>query len=254
MRRLAYKRLIGMQYFLAALQFLTRIRLAKEAEWSAQRFGKSVVFFPLVGMVIGMVLLMINHIFGYYLSARMVAILLVITGFIVTGGLHADGLMDTADGFLSGRSRERMLEIMKDSRVGSGGVMVFVLLVAAKWAVLEDIPVNMLPMALFTAPLVARLVLVMAVTTFPYARREGIGKLFSEYTGPRDFVFATGLSIILLLPLMIYHPRVLASFAVSMVFGVLFCRYTSSKLGGLTGDVYGAATELTELVALLVFL
>ncbi len=243
-----------MQYFIAALQFLTRIRLVKEAEWSAPRFGKSVVFFPLVGMVIGMVLLIINHVFGYYLSARMIAILLVISGFIITGGLHADGLMDTADGLLSGRSRERMLEIMKDSRVGSGGVMVFVLPVAAKWAVLEDIPANLLPLGLFAAPILSRLVLVMAITLFPYARREGIGKLFSEYTSRRDFVYALVLSIVLLLPLMVYHHRVVASFAVSLLFGVVFLRYASSKLNGLTGDVYGAAAELTEVVVLLVFL
>ena len=243
-----------MKYFVAALQFLTRIRLVKEADWSAQRFGKSVVFFPVVGMIIGMVLLLVNHVFGYYLSARMIAMLLVITGFAITGGLHADGLMDTADGLLSGRSRERMLEIMKDSRGGSAGVLVFVLLVAAKWAVLEDIPANLLPFALFTAPVLSRLVLVMAVTLFPYARPEGLGKLFSEHTGTRDFVYATALSFVLLLPLMIYHLRVGACFGISLLFGMLFCRYAASKLGGLTGDVYGAATELTEVVALMVFL
>jgi adenosylcobinamide-GDP ribazoletransferase len=243
-----------MQYFITALQFLTRIRLVKEAEWSASRFGKSVVFFPLVGMVIGMLLLIINHVFGYYLSARMIAVLLVISGFIITGGLHADGLMDTADGLLSGRSRERMLEIMKDSRVGSGGVMVFVLLVAVKWAVIEDIPANLLPFGLFAAPILSRLVLVMAITLFPYARREGMGKLFAEHTSSRDFIYALGLAIVLLLPLMVYHHRVVVSFVVSLLFGGVFFRYVSSKLGGLTGDVYGAATELTEVVVLLLFL
>ncbi len=243
-----------MQYFITALQFLTRIRLVKEAEWSASRFGKSVAFFPLVGMVISMVLLIVHHFLGYYLSARLTAIILVIAGFAVTGALHCDGLMDTADGLLSGRSRERMLEIMKDSRVGSGGVTVFVLLVAIKWALLEDIAANLLPLALFAAPILARLVMVMAITLFPYARPEGIGKLFAQYTGPRDFVYAACLSVILLLPLMFYHLCVLVSLVVSLLFGLLFCRYVSGKLGGLTGDVYGAAAELTEIVVFMVFL
>jgi adenosylcobinamide-GDP ribazoletransferase len=243
-----------MRYFVTALQFLTRIHLFKESEWSAKRFGRSVVFFPLVGMVIGIILLMINHFVGSYLSAHLTAILLVITGFIVTGALHCDGLMDTADGLLSGRSRERMLEIMKDSRVGSAGVTTFVLLVAVKWALLEDISANLLPLALVVAPVLARLVMVMAITLFPYARPEGIGKLFAQYTGRRDFVYASCLTAFLLFPLAFYSFRVFVSLFSGLLFGSLFCRYTVTKLGGLTGDVYGAATELTEIVALMAFL
>lgn len=243
-----------MQFFITALQFLTRIHIKQEQEWSAERFGKSVAFFPVVGLVIGMILVGLNHFVGLFLSVHFTALLLVIAGMVITGALHCDGLMDTADGLLSGRSRERKLEIMKDSRVGASGVTVFVLLVLLKWTALEEIPLQLAPFALLTMPVVARLVMSCAVTLFPYARPEGIGKLFAQYAGKRQAGYAALLALVVLLPLVIVQPRVLASCIVSLLFAGCFCRYASGQLGGLTGDIYGAATELTELVVLLTFL
>ncbi|MDU2065833.1 MAG: adenosylcobinamide-GDP ribazoletransferase [Sporomusaceae bacterium] len=240
--------------FIAALQFLTRIRLKEETQWSAERFGKSVAFFPGVGLVLGMHLLLIHYILSAFLSIHLTALLLVIAGFVLTGALHCDGLMDTADGLLSGRSRERMLEIMKDSRVGASGVTVFVLLVLAKWALIEEISPAFLPAALITMPVISRVALSLSVTLYGYARPEGIGKLFAEYTGKREALQAFCLGALILIPLSVLEWRAALAAGISLVFSHLFCRYVEKKLGGLTGDTYGAVTELTELVALTAFL
>ena len=116
-----------MRSFLTALQFLTRIHLVRQENLTAEDFGRSTRFFPLVGVVLG----------ALYLLAALACLaflglpsytgkaILVLLPLLLTGGLHADGFMDTVDGLFSGRSRERMLEIMKDSRTGSFGVAAF---------------------------------------------------------------------------------------------------------------------------------
>ena len=104
-----------MKSFFIALQFLSRIHVVTQTVWTEADFGRSVIFFPLVGTVIGAVLCLAYVGISLWFSQPYMAVLLVLCWLLVTGGLHADGLMDTADGLFSGRSRERILEIMKDS-------------------------------------------------------------------------------------------------------------------------------------------
>ena len=132
-----------MNAFFIGLQFLTRIKLRQQSEWSAENFGKSVKFFPLIGAVLGFVLaaaayvlLVLLPVLNIYLPAHLTASLLLVLSVVLTGGLHCDGFMDTMDGIFSGRERERMLEIMKDSCVGSNAVMAFVLFMLTKWSLL----------------------------------------------------------------------------------------------------------------------
>ena len=117
-----------MKSFFIGLQFLTRLKLVNQTEWDIY-FGKSVVTFPLVGLVIGAFMALIYWLLVPYIPITLLALLLVVFEFLFTGGLHADGFMDTCDGLFSGRDRERKLEIMKDSRVGSNGVVGFVFLI-----------------------------------------------------------------------------------------------------------------------------
>ena len=105
-------------------------------------------------------------------------LILVIAEFLITGGLHADGLMDTSDGLFSGRERDRKLEIMKDSRIGSFGVVAFVFVTLLKWQLLTAIPTaEFIPMALIMMPLMSRWSLVLSIRSYPYAREQGDGVL-----------------------------------------------------------------------------
>lgn len=131
-----------MRSFITALQFLTRIHLVRQENLTAEDFGRSTRFFPLVGAVLGALYLLAAlaclALFG--LPSYTGKAVLVVLPFLLTGGLHADGFMDTMDGLFSGRSRERMLEIMKDSRTGSFGVAAFAGLLLLNWSLLLDLP------------------------------------------------------------------------------------------------------------------
>lgn len=233
-----------MRDFITGLQFLTTIRLWPETEWSAERFGRSVRYFPIIGAIIGIILAGAQQLILSWLPGHISAALLVIGGILLTGGLHCDGFMDTADGLLSGRSRERMLEIMKDSRVGANGVVAFVCLVLLKWSIFLDLSAAFLPIALFAAPIAGRVAMTTAITRFPYARPEGLGKGFAQYSATNDFLLAiiSGLILVSLAGWIAVTGALLGIAA-----GLLFARSACRTLGGLTGDLYGAVTELTEL-------
>lgn len=247
-----------MNNFITGLQFLTRIHIAKQSEWSPESFGRSVKYFPLIGATLGIILVLINQLLaeyfpyiGIFLPPHVFAILLVIFNILLTGGLTCDGFMDTMDGIFSGRSKDRMLEIMKDSRVGANGVMAFVLLVILKWSLIMDIPSQGLPAALFIMPVLGRFAMVIAISIFPYARPDGIGKAFAQYAGKYTLYIAAVLALLFVIPL---GKQAIVSLFAAIIVTVLFSSYVKKLIGGLTGDIYGAVTEISEIVVLLVFL
>ncbi|MFA7467427.1 MAG: adenosylcobinamide-GDP ribazoletransferase, partial [Desulfotomaculaceae bacterium] len=127
-----------MKSFFFALQHLTRIRLYQGA-FDDRAFGRSPVFFPAVGLLLGLLLWLAKVFFDLVFPDPLVAALLVVTMAVLTGGIHLDGFMDTMDGVLSGRPREKKLEIMRDSRVGSHGVVAGIIIVLAKLTLLGAI-------------------------------------------------------------------------------------------------------------------
>jgi adenosylcobinamide-GDP ribazoletransferase len=247
-----------MKNFITGLQFLTRIHIAKETEWSPESFGRSVKYFPIIGAILGSILLLINQLFaeylpfaGLYMPPHVLTSLLLIANILLAGGLTCDGFMDTMDGIFSGRSKERMLEIMKDSRVGANGVMAFTMLMIIKWSLLMDLSPLLLPTALLAMPLLGRFAMVIGITIFPYARPDGIGKAFAQYAGKYTLYISIALTLLILVPM---GKQAMLSMAIVSICTMLFARYVTGILGGLTGDIYGALTELAEIIVLLVFL
>jgi adenosylcobinamide-GDP ribazoletransferase len=247
-----------MHDFVTALQFLTRIRLVREPACDAGSFGRSVRFFPLVGLVAGGVLAGAAFLTGGWMPGTVRTTLLVSLGVFITGGLHCDGLMDTADGLLSGRSRERMLEIMKDSRVGAFGVISILLLLLWKWSLLHDMPDSLLVPALISMMTLGRFSMVLAILRFPYARPEGMGKAFALHAGKGSM----GTSLLTVAGLLAGLYATMGQFVFGVATGaalgavlVAYCvgSWALRKVGGLTGDIYGAVTELSELVVLAIF-
>ena len=247
-----------MRAFFIGLQFLTRISIVRQDQWTAEDFGRSVKWFPLIGAVLGAIYAAFAYAFYSWLPARgivlpphLTAAVLLILSPLMTGGLHCDGFMDTMDGVFSGRSRERMLEIMKDSCTGSNAVFCFVVLMFVEFAVLLDMPKNVVVPAVFVMPIVARLMMVVGIALFPYARPDGLGKAFAQYAGRSTVWFASLCTLALLLPL---GRLAWISLPVSAAFTMFFANYVQKRLGGLTGDVYGAIATLNEGLVLLTFL
>ncbi len=247
-----------MRAFFIGLQFLTRISIIRQDNWTAEDFGRSVKFFPLIGAVLGAIYAAFAYAFYTFLPTRgivlpihLTAAILLILPPLMTGGLHCDGFMDTMDGVFSGRSRERMLEIMKDSCAGSNAVFCFVVLMFLEFAILLDMPKDVAVSALFGMPVIARMMMVAGITLFPYARPDGLGKAFAQYAGRGALTFAAVCTLVLVVPL---GQLAWISLVVSTVFTMFFANYVQKRLGGLTGDVYGAITTLNEGLVLLAFL
>lgn len=238
-----------MKGFITALQFLTRIPAGGSHDVTDETFGGSVKYFTLVGAVIGAILAGFCYLADPYLPANTLAALLILLEIGLTGALHCDGLMDTIDGVFSGRSRERMLEIMKDSRVGALGVTAFAALLLLKWSLLTDLAISLPLTTLFIMPVLGRLAMVIAIICFPYARPEGLGKAFALYAGRPALYIAAGIAILLVAP---FGHSAQLSLLAAAAFAHLAGRYFTKVLGGLTGDVYGAITELTEILVLLI--
>ncbi len=240
-----------MHSFLVGLQFLTRIHIVSQTEWTAEDFGRSTRFFPLVGFVLGLCYMISAWTLIYFLGMRTLTIVvLLILPLILTGGLHADGFMDTADGVFSGRKRERRLEIMKDSRVGAFGVVSFVIHMFFQYALLSDMHPLLLVPALFIMPIIGRFAMVLSIAFFPYARAEGMGKTFADMADDKTVLIAGATTAVLVLPCGLLAT---ISLIVGVLFSLIFCRMMTRMLGGVTGDVYGATTVLTETGVLFIF-
>lgn len=246
-----------MHNFFTGLQFLTRINIVNQTTWSSENFGKSVKYFTLIGAILGTILVGFTYVTKIFLpthhivlSHHFISFLIVLLCIILTGGLHCDGFMDTMDGIFSGRSRERMLEIMKDSCVGSNGVVAFVLLILCKWILIVDLAPEKLFMALFLMPILGRLAMVMGIVLFPYARADGLGKAFAQYATKKSLLFA---SIVVLFFISFFGQPAIYALVAIILFTIWIASYITKLLGGLTGDVYGAITELSEVVVLFIF-
>ncbi|MBR2775218.1 MAG: adenosylcobinamide-GDP ribazoletransferase [Selenomonadaceae bacterium] len=249
-----------MNSFLIGLQFLTRLFVVKQTVWTEQGFGKSVKYFPAVGAVLGLicagVVVAVNQLcLPLFTGAIGFATLI-----ILTGGIHCDGLMDSVDGLFSGREREKILLIMKDSRAGSFGVVAMILVAVLEVSTLTELAqlsTWWLCAAIYSAPIIARLMMVVTIGAFPYARADGMGKAFAKFTTRRTILFAAGETLLLLLPLVVSEMFFLSAAVASVVALIVawkFASFSTEKIGGVTGDIYGAITTLAELSALITFL
>ncbi len=238
-------------------KFMTRLPIGFEPKFDSDSLGKSMKFFPIVGMVMGLILLAFFWALSYVIYSPMVMVVtLVIIEVILTGGLHLDGLADTFDGIFSYRSKQKMLDIMKDSRLGTNGGLVLILYFFLKVALLVEAsnssPVIM-PIMLLLSPVIARLNSVVNCGSAPYARATGMGKTFVDHTDGVAVSIATIITAIFVggaAYLFAIPYEILIVIPVVMILGYLFAKLMTRKIGGVTGDTLGAVLELTQIVTL----
>lgn len=236
-----------MKRFLIALQFLTVLPIKIKSEIAKEDFSRSLLYFPVVGMLIGLVLSGVALLCGV-LPNPVVAVLILIISIVITGGIHLDGFADTCDGFYGPRPKEKILEIMRDSRVGTMGVVGVVCLLLLKFTLIVSIPQNVLWKTLITMTVFARWSQILACCTSDYAREEGKARYFVEYASKTELLVGSIFTVVLFLLLMKFKGvilLVLSSFPV-----LLFINYVKKKLGGMTGDTIGAISEIAEVAVL----
>lgn len=239
-----------MKSFLQAIAFLTRFPvppIGNDRDWK-----KSPMWYPVVGFLIGILLLLFDQLIAIHFPHPIRAGLDLAFWVWITGGLHIDGLLDTADGLLSHRDRERVMEIMKDSRVGAMGVLTAILYLLLKWLALKELIIHSSDVFMagwIVALVVGRFSAVLGMFVFPYVRPQGIGAGMKEGLTLFRFGFAWVVSIVLVGFLMEWKGILYAGITWGMM--SLFAWRVSRRLGGLTGDVYGAMIEGAELLMLL---
>ncbi len=230
-----------MRDFITCLEFLTRLRFSHRTEWHDDDFSRSVPYFPLVGLVMGVFMGAVNY--GLHLLHTpdfMRAALLILAELLIIGALMYDGYMDTSDGIFSARDRQRMLEIMKDSHVGSNAVIALVCLVLLKVTAYISIDPVKLSLALVAVYTATRTFMVSYIVNYRYARKTGIGHMFTAYARPVYTYIAFALCIAIVFACGLPY---LYTAAAAFVVCQLLARYVSGQLGGLTGDTYGFLTE-----------
>jgi len=213
--------------------------------------ARSTPWFPVVGLLIGGMAAALGYALGRVFPGLLTSVLVVISLLIVSGGLHLDGLADTADGFFSSRPRERVLEIMKDSRTGPMGVAAVVCVISLKIAALASVPVGARWWTLLMVPLAGRCALVTNLSVLPYARAEGgLGSVFHNNRSVYNAIWAS--AVLALVGWFAGGWLGLVAGVSSIAAGLLFALHVYRKIGGLTGDTLGAASELVEVVPALV--
>jgi len=235
--------------FWAALQFLTIFPTPLRHEVTAKTSGQSLPYFPLVGLILGTILLGLNYGLTFILPPSVVNALLIIALVILTGAHHLDGFIDTCDGIIAGKSKKERLAIMSDSKVGAFGIVGAILLLLLKYASLSSSPI--LP-ALLLMPTLSRWAMVSIIFTFPYAKRSGMGLAFKRGATWQKLTIATVLALIVAVALLKLWGLVLMAALWLIAFGIASC--FRSRLGGLTGDTYGAINELAEVLVLLLLI
>jgi adenosylcobinamide-GDP ribazoletransferase len=238
--------------FSLALVFLTRIPVPLWFEPGPAEWGRSVFFFPFVGLLIGGLLAGLQALLAAS-DPGVVAVLLLLLWVLLTGGLHLDGLADTADAWIGGGGdRAKTLAIMKDSRSGPMAIVAVVLVLLAKFAALQTVVAHRAWTALVAAPVLGRTALLCLLLTTPYIRPGGSGTLYAQYlprTACRWLLPAGGA---VCLGVFGWDGAVLL---VLLGVGWLGLRHRLVvRLGGITGDTLGTACELTETATLLILI
>jgi len=235
----------------AAIQFLTIAPVPASWAGGTERLVRSIPYFPIVGLLIGGFLVAFDWALRIALPGPLISATLVVLAMeAVSGALHLDGLADSADGLLSARTRDRALEIMRDSRAGPMGVAAVTGILLAKVAALAELPCDARWRILVLMPLAGRAALVLKLALLPYARPEGgLATLFKTSTRPWHAVWA--LSVLTAGGALVLGWAGIAGAAAAFAATALFARYCLRRIGGLTGDTLGAACELAELAAAL---
>jgi len=216
--------------------------------------SKSSVFFPIVGILLGLILAGINYLLQYTPFDILLSSGIILTVWIfLSGGLHLEGFADMVDGFSGGKNQEEIIQIMKDGAIGSKGAIALILLILIKLLLIYNIHPFYKIEALLLAPVLGRWSMVLAgYLGKPASSDNTLSQMFSLYLGEKEIIISTILTITYCYYLLSYPSIYFLVFSAFITY--LLISYSFSKMQGICGDVIGAVNELTELGVLLLFL
>lgn len=240
---------VDLRLFFIAIQFLTIIPLPFSVRCGEKDLGRSLAYFPLAGLALGALLAGLNYLLSLVLPRGIVDLLLVTALAAVTGILHLDGVSDVCDALAARGDRERFLRIMKDSHIGAAGAVGLILVLLLKYQALLAIPATTKQQALFLFPLLARFGQVTMIVGARQARGDGLGSLFISGAGWVQLLLATMTALAASLLLMGFSGLWLFVAACLLTWAIK--AWFQRRIGGITGDIIGFASELNEILTLL---
>lgn len=240
--------------FLTAIMFYTRIPIPSNTEFSTDYLNKSTRYFPFIGILVGGLGAVIFLLILAILPLNIAIILSMASTILITGAFHEDGFSDFSDGFGGGYTKERILEIMKDSRIGTYGAIALVLMLFTKFLSISSTSLIDIPLLLISAHSLSRFISVCMIYTSSYVREDALSK--SKPIGHRGSWSSFVVALIFgFLPLC-FMPLVFTLLVIFMLSLTLFFFrwYVHKIIGGYTGDVLGALQQISEVVIYLGFL
>lgn len=240
--------------FLTAVMFYTRIPVPASVGYSHENLNKATRYLPLIGIIVGALGAASFFAFSFFLPVHVSVFISVLFTIILTGAFHEDAIADFCDGFGGGYTKEKILEIMKDSRIGTYGAIALVLTLIGKILIVSEISLANIPFVIISAHALSRLSPVVLIFTSQYVRLDADAKAkpVAGNISPVTLIVAIffGVAPLLLLHLW-FLPIILVSFTAIFL---LFRNYVHKKIGGYTGDVLGALQQISEISFYLLFL
>lgn len=240
--------------FFTAVMFYTRIPTPKWVGYSAENLNKATRYFPLIGTIVGAVGAGAFMGANYLFSIKIALLFSLGIMILLTGAFHEDALSDFCDGFGGGYSKEKILSIMKDSRIGTYGATALVLLLLSKFFILSEINANILPIVIISAHSFSRLFPVLLIFSAEYVRDDSSSK--SKPVGEKCSSTTLFVAILFSIIPLYFIPYQMVPFFIitaSAIF-IYFRYYVIKKIGGYTGDVLGALQQITEIGFYITFL
>jgi adenosylcobinamide-GDP ribazoletransferase len=241
---------LNLHHFFSSLQFLTIIPIRKNLQIDEVALGKSGTFFPLVGFIIGLILLIVSKFFLTFFPMSISDLLVLTVLVILTGAIHLDGFCDTMDALASRSNPEETLRIMRDSRLGAIGAICLFFLLLLKYSALNNLVPDSKNSMLILMPTLGRYSIAQLAFFSSYARTgPGKGRPFTEYIETKEILIALGQTILISLAVLGLSGIIFILLISLFTFGWGF--YVNRRIGGVTGDILGAICEMNEVLVLL---
>lgn len=228
---------------------MTRVPLNISIDFNKKNIAHMLMFFPFVGLLIGLFTFLPSIFLHEKISVELVALLNVIFYLIITGGLHMDGLSDTFDAFLSNRDKERTKEIMKDSTVGTFGVIAIVIVLLAKYICFKEIALHEFKWDYLFIFMYSKM---LSMNAFIYFRSADSSTLFKMFKESKSAILINISNIIVILISILYNYRVLLYLLIQAIVFFILYLISLKKIDGATGDIVGASIELSETISLFI--
>ncbi|MDF2565611.1 MAG: cobS [Massilibacillus sp.] len=248
-----------MKLLLLMIQFFTRIPISIRMEVNEKIFGKAIICLPIVGLIIGSINAAFYSNLLFFFPSPIAGVLVVLGNACLTGAFHVDGLADTCDGIFSGRNRERVLEIMKDSCIGTNGACAIAFDFMIRAACLATLSESHVMLALIVAPIISRTMITILMRS-TYARaNKGLGSLFIDNVTKKNVLLTFLIGSLLVMSVMFFAANdkglllgmMLMVFNLVIIFG--YKKMILTEIGGMTGDTLGAGNEICEVAVVLMF-